>query len=151
MTRRGRGDRGLGARQDASGERAHGREGDDLPARGAAEERGEEVFARQELEVRPAARRRAELPIEVVQLAGSEDPVAELKRRFDGRSYRLDLRQAPPLRLCIAHDPAHNRWLALLLLHHLVADHTALDVLSEEIRVQMTSPGVELPPPKTGR
>ncbi|MCF5278989.1 amino acid adenylation domain-containing protein, partial [Pseudomonas syringae] len=55
------------------------------------------------------------------------DVSAQLHQRFDARHYRLDIRQAPMMRLIHAWDEPSQRWLALLLFHHLALDHTALD------------------------
>ena len=48
--------------------------------------------------------------------------------RFDPRHYRLDVRQAPLMRVFIAHDAANARWVMLQLFHHLSMDHTTLEV-----------------------
>ncbi|RMR45804.1 Syringopeptin synthetase B, partial [Pseudomonas syringae pv. syringae] len=62
------------------------------------------------------------------------DVSAQLHQRFDARHYRLDIRQAPMMRLIHAWDEPNQRWLALLLFHHLALDHTALDVLRHEMQ-----------------
>ncbi|MGC5700440.1 amino acid adenylation domain-containing protein [Pseudomonas sp. NFXW11] len=79
--------------------------------------------------------RRAEVALQEVPLELAAGPVLEqLQARFDPRHYRLDLAQAPLLRLVHAWDPAAQRIVAILLFHHLVLDHTALDVVREEIQ-----------------
>ncbi|WP_158296359.1 non-ribosomal peptide synthetase [Pseudomonas viciae] len=65
------------------------------------------------------------------------DAVARLYERFDARHYRLDVRQAPMLRLAIAEDVANRRWVAMLLFHHMVLDHTGLEVLEREMQAQL--------------
>ncbi|QGA53025.2 non-ribosomal peptide synthetase [Pseudomonas brassicacearum] len=65
------------------------------------------------------------------------DAVARLYERFDARHYRLDVRQAPMLRLAIAEDVANQRWVAMLLFHHMVLDHTGLEVLEREMQAQL--------------
>ena len=47
----------------------------------------------------------------------------QLYERFDPRHYRIDVRQAPLLRLYIAYDSVNERWLTMQLLHHLAGDH----------------------------
>ena len=42
---------------------------------------------------------------------------------------RMDLGRAPLLRVRVAAEPGTGRWLALLQLHHLVIDHTGLEVV----------------------
>ncbi|KKY40033.1 hypothetical protein AAY51_23765, partial [Vibrio parahaemolyticus] len=69
--------------------------------------------------------RHAPLPVEEVELdVGGGDGVAQLRARFDARHDRLDVRQAPLLRVVIARDPRSEGWLLLLQFHHLVMDHT---------------------------
>ncbi|RQP21721.1 non-ribosomal peptide synthetase/type I polyketide synthase [Piscinibacter terrae] len=65
------------------------------------------------------------------------DAAAELRERYDPRHHRIDLTEAPLLRLVIAHDAPNNRWLALQLFHHLVADHTTLDGLQKEVQAHL--------------
>ena len=52
---------------------------------------------------------RADL-VEEVAVGGVE----ELLERFAPRRDRLDLRQAPLLRLCVAFDAVNERWLVLV-------------------------------------
>ena len=74
--------------------------------------------------------REAPLAVEEVGWIRRGGDVAEqLCARFDPRHYRLDVRQAPLLRVYIAQDAAQGRWLLLLLLHHLAVDHTTLEVM----------------------
>jgi amino acid adenylation domain-containing protein len=65
------------------------------------------------------------------------DVSAQLHLRFDARHYRLDIRQAPMMRLIHAWDEPNQRWLALLLFHHLALDHTALDVVRHEMQASL--------------
>ena len=57
------------------------------------------------------------------------------------------MRQAPLLRLFIAHDAVHDRWVVLLLLHHLACDHTTLEVVQEEIQAHLLGRAEGLPAP----
>ncbi|MEF9672153.1 condensation domain-containing protein [Pseudomonas sp. PCH446] len=79
--------------------------------------------------------RQARLSIEEVHLDPRVGDIAEqLRERFDPRQVRLDIRQAPMLRLVFALDTANQRWLATLLFHHMVLDHTALDQVQHEMQ-----------------
>ncbi|MCU7645701.1 non-ribosomal peptide synthetase [Pseudomonas piscis] len=79
--------------------------------------------------------REAPLVCEELVLDAAQGPVLEqLQARFDSRRYRLDIAQAPLLRLVHALDPDHGRVVALLLFHHLVMDHVALEVLQHELQ-----------------
>ncbi|HEU4880737.1 MAG TPA: amino acid adenylation domain-containing protein, partial [Longimicrobium sp.] len=91
--------------------------------------------------------RAAPLPVEEVELDPAAGDVAEqLYRRFDPRHHRIDIRRAPLMRACVARD-ADGRWVLLLLRHHLTGDHTAHDVLREEIQAYLQGRGDELPAP----
>ncbi|NWD78417.1 AMP-binding protein, partial [Pseudomonas gingeri] len=82
--------------------------------------------------------RRAELDVSELFLDPADGPLADqLHQRFDPRHYRFDVRQAPLIRIAFAHDPVHDRWLAMLLFHHLVNDATSLNVVIDEIRVHL--------------
>ncbi|MGY1919684.1 amino acid adenylation domain-containing protein [Pseudomonas tolaasii] len=80
--------------------------------------------------------RKATLACEEVQLDGG-DVLAQLLARFDARTCRMDLGQAPLLRLVFANDPAQGRVVAMLLFHHTILDHTALDVVRHEIQLYL--------------
>jgi amino acid adenylation domain-containing protein len=90
--------------------------------------------------------RRAPLPVEEVTLV-QDDAVAEMYERYDPRHYRIDLTQAPLLRVFVAHDPRGERWLLSLVHHHLVLDHTTLEVLQKEVEAHLLGRGDSLPAP----
>ncbi|WP_334190226.1 non-ribosomal peptide synthetase, partial [Noviherbaspirillum sp.] len=75
------------------------------------------------------------------------DVLSQLQSRFDPSRYRIDVRQAPLIRFCIAEDCARERWVVLLLNHHLTGDHTTLEVIKEEIRAQLLGTATQLPTP----
>ncbi|MGC2645231.1 MAG: AMP-binding protein, partial [Candidatus Sulfotelmatobacter sp.] len=90
----------------------------------------------------------AVLQIREIELDPAAGDVGEqLYGRFDPRRYRIDLRQAPLLRGYIAFDKARNRWLMMQLLHHLLADHTTMDVMHEEIQAHLLEQAEQLPAP----
>jgi aryl carrier-like protein len=75
-------------------------------------------------------------PLFVTELAfdsKDETVAAQLAARFDPRHYRLDLTQAPLLRFAVAqeHD---GRWILQIVWHHLIGDHSTLDILHEEVQ-----------------
>ncbi|MEU8364729.1 amino acid adenylation domain-containing protein [Nonomuraea sp. NPDC048882] len=89
--------------------------------------------------------RRAVLPIEELTLdQDGADPVAELVAR-GGTS--MDLGRAQLIRLHTAASPGTGRWLALVRIHHLVQDHTALEVLLDEVRAFLAGQGHRLAEP----
>ncbi|MEZ0029568.1 amino acid adenylation domain-containing protein, partial [Kitasatospora sp. MAP12-22] len=102
--------------------------------------------------------RRAVLPVELVELDGDgSDPVAQLSAACPAS---MDLGRAPLLRAHIAAEPGSGhsaaepgsgRWLMLLTRHHLTTDHTAMEVLLEEIQAVLDGRQDQLPAPKPFR
>ncbi|WP_374684464.1 amino acid adenylation domain-containing protein [Pseudomonas sp. 18.1.10] len=90
--------------------------------------------------------RDAQLSVQAVALDPADgDVIAQLHARFDARHYRLDLTQAPLLRMVYAEDPANGRVAAILLFHHLALDHTAMEVVGEEMQVVLCNQAHALP------
>nr|WP_318297865.1 non-ribosomal peptide synthetase [Pseudomonas cichorii] len=82
--------------------------------------------------------RKATLDVEeVVPEQGEGDVLQQLQQRFDPRHYRLDVSRAPLMRLAFAADPANNRWVGMLLFHHMALDHTALEVVVQEMQASL--------------
>jgi amino acid adenylation domain-containing protein len=78
--------------------------------------------------------RKAQLSITDIVLDPAEGPAAEqMARRFDPNRTRIDLTQAPLLRVAVAQDPDSGQWILTHLLHHLVGDDSALEFQSREI------------------
>ncbi|PVZ42393.1 non-ribosomal peptide synthetase [Pseudomonas sp. CC120222-01a] len=78
--------------------------------------------------------------------ADGEDALAQLCARFDPHHYRLDLRQAPLMQLVHARGVG-EQWVALLMFHHVVMDHTALDIVRREIQAHLAGESTQLPAP----
>ena len=75
-------------------------------------------------------------PLRLEWLPEGDGPVTveqRLAALVDPAEFRLDVRQAPMVRAIAAFDPAHQRWLLQLPSHHLVMDHTALELLVGEV------------------
>nr|WP_323073551.1 non-ribosomal peptide synthetase [Mycetohabitans endofungorum] len=90
--------------------------------------------------------RHAPLSITELTLDPANGPITEqLARCFDPRQHRLDLTQAPLLRFVTAQD-SNGRWLLLQLLHHLIGDHSTLDVMHTEVQAFVEGRGQTLPP-----
>ena len=90
--------------------------------------------------------RQARLTIEQVSLEGNGDNrLEQFQACYDPRHYRLDVRQAPLMRGFIAEDPTHGGWLLQLLYHHLICDHTGLELILEEIQTILQGEGEQLP------
>ena len=91
--------------------------------------------------------RRAPLVVSEVVLDGEGPAEEQLARRFDPRFHRIDLRQPPLLRFAVGADPDRGRWLLLVLLHHLIGDHSTLEVMHDEVVRILSGRSHELPPP----
>ena len=89
--------------------------------------------------------RQAQLAVECLAVNPQDDVLAQLQQRFDPRHYRLDLSRASLMRFAYAEAPAEGRWLGILLLHHILLDHTALQVLVEEMSASLTGDTEQLP------
>ncbi|SFW84313.1 amino acid adenylation domain-containing protein, partial [Pseudomonas sp. NFACC04-2] len=89
--------------------------------------------------------RKAQLAVEELALSAEAGDIAgQLRERFDTLHYRLDMQQAPLMRIAFAHDPANQRWVAMLLFHHMVLDHTALEVVQHEMQAHLLGQAEQL-------
>ena len=79
--------------------------------------------------------------------AATVDVVEQLNAQVDARQYRMDVRRAPMIRALAAHDIEQDRWLLQLPSHHLVADHTTMELIVEEIALIQRGQETELPEP----
>ncbi len=87
-------------------------------------------------------------PLLVEDVAVHEgDVLAQLRAAFDPRQRRLDVRQAPLLRVVVARDPAHDQWFAVQLIHHLASDHTSADAIRDEIQAHLAGETARLAAP----
>ncbi|MCE4573782.1 non-ribosomal peptide synthetase [Caballeronia sp. CLC5] len=92
--------------------------------------------------------REARLIVEEIALSPQDGEIeAQLARRFDSRRHRLDIRRAPVMRMIVARDAAHGRWLMQLLGHHMVMDFTGLELMLEEIETILRGEANRLPAP----
>ncbi|MFI1973245.1 amino acid adenylation domain-containing protein, partial [Streptomyces cinnamoneus] len=91
--------------------------------------------------------RRAALPVEEVDL-GPDTPADAAGRLLGACSPAMDIGRAPLLRAYVAADPGSGgRWLMVLQNHHLIQDHTTIDVLLEEVCALLLGHGDRLPEP----
>uniref|UniRef100_UPI0020C5EA07 condensation domain-containing protein n=1 Tax=Mesorhizobium sp. GbtcB19 TaxID=2824764 RepID=UPI0020C5EA07 len=90
--------------------------------------------------------RHAPLSITEIELDPAAGPGAEqLRHRYDPQHLRFDLAQPPLLRHVVAKDPEADRWLLLAVHHHLIGDHSTLELLNEEIEAILAGREDELP------
>jgi amino acid adenylation domain-containing protein len=82
--------------------------------------------------------RKASLPVEEVELEeGAGERAEQLYARFDPRRERLDVGQAPLLRVALAAEPGSGKWLLLLRWHHLAGDHNTMEVIYQELQAYL--------------
>ncbi|HEV3050486.1 MAG TPA: condensation domain-containing protein, partial [Longimicrobium sp.] len=92
--------------------------------------------------------RHAPLSVEEVEVdPAAGDVVRQIHDRIDPRHYRIDLSRAPLLRAYVGREAVAGRWGLLLLLHHMVSDHTTADVLREEMEALLDGRADQLPAP----
>lgn len=89
--------------------------------------------------------RRANLPVEHVELDPDADALPQVQTWLKPEDQRLDLRQAPLLRLRVAADPRSSQWYALLQLHHIAGDATSLGIIIEEVKAHVEGQMHKLP------
>ncbi|WP_342775165.1 amino acid adenylation domain-containing protein, partial [Nonomuraea diastatica] len=86
-------------------------------------------------------------PVQVVhrhaRLTVEQVDAAELA----GVDKRIDLGTAPLVRVLTAHDAANDRWLLLVLMHHVIDDNTSLQTIVGEVGAIMAGRADELPAP----
>ena len=91
--------------------------------------------------------RQAQLPVTEVTVTAA-DGQAAAAGLVAAAGERMDLGWAPLLRVCAAAAPGGTgRWLGLVQVHHLLLDHTGLDVVLEEIRALLAGDAGRLPAP----
>ncbi len=88
--------------------------------------------------------RQASLPVTEVTLTGQQGPEAEL---LAAAGLRMDLGWAPLLRVVAGAEPGTGRWLALVQFHHLIMDHTGMEVVTGEIADLLSGRDDRLPEP----
>ena len=92
--------------------------------------------------------RQAELPVTEITVTAAGDGQAAAAGLLAAAGERMDLGRAPLLRVYAAAAPGgEGRWLGLVQIHHLLLDHTGLEVLLEEIRALLAGDAARLPAP----
>ncbi|MCF5709236.1 amino acid adenylation domain-containing protein [Pseudomonas syringae] len=95
--------------------------------------------------------RQVHLPVHSMTLDNDTDALAQMYALSDPRHLRLDLHQAPLMRVSIARDPHSERWLLALLNHHMASDHVTLEIVLEEIHAILNGNADSLPAPQPYR
>jgi amino acid adenylation domain-containing protein len=87
--------------------------------------------------------RHAALPVEEVTLEPSQEPETQVRDWMRPERQRIELRQAPLMRLRTAANPHDGKWYALLQFHHVICDHVTMEVVMAEMVALLR--GSELP------
>ncbi|KAK3817436.1 MAG: Non-ribosomal peptide synthetase module [Benniella sp.] len=91
--------------------------------------------------------RQASLPIQELTLDPADGLISkQLNERFHPKHYRIDLTQAPLLRFAFAQD-SDGRWILFQLIHHIIGDHVASEIMNYEIEQILHGRGHSLPTP----
>ncbi|KAG0220637.1 hypothetical protein BGX31_010763, partial [Mortierella sp. GBA43] len=89
--------------------------------------------------------RSAKLPVQEITLDTNNGPIMkQLDDRFHPNHYRIDLTQAPLLRFMISQD-THGRWVLYQLIHHLIGDHAAAEMMNHEVELILRGQEHSLP------
>ncbi|SDE75732.1 amino acid adenylation domain-containing protein [Paracidovorax valerianellae] len=86
-------------------------------------------------------------PLQSGDISVPQPSIAErLAARVDPARHRIDVRRAPMIHAVAAYDAPANRWLLQLPSHHLVLDHTTLELILQEIALIQQGRADELGP-----
>ncbi|KAF9178865.1 hypothetical protein BGZ49_005252, partial [Haplosporangium sp. Z 27] len=81
--------------------------------------------------------RQAKLSVTELSLNPSDGPIIDqITALTNPREHRIELTQGPLTRFVIAQD-TDGCWIVVLLLHHMIGDHSTLDVMETEIKALM--------------
>ncbi|KAF9151364.1 hypothetical protein BGX20_005428, partial [Mortierella sp. AD010] len=95
--------------------------------------------------------RQAQLSITELSLDPTNGPIAnQIMEITDPRVHRVDLTQAPLIRFIFAED-IDGRFIVVELMHHIVGDHSTLEVMFNEIGAVYNGLDATLLPPKPFR
>ena len=95
--------------------------------------------------------RTAAVHVEEIDVSGAQDVVQELEARVDPRRYRMDVRQAPLMRVYIAPDERNHRWVMKLFNHQLTIEHTTQEFAVQEVQAHLAGMADQLPKPEPFR
>ncbi|MGW3465470.1 condensation domain-containing protein, partial [Streptomyces olivaceoviridis] len=90
--------------------------------------------------------RHAPIPVEHIEIDPAS-PMGVAEQLLALSPARMDIRNAPLIRVFTAQEPGTGTWHALLQVHHLIIDHATLEILLEEIRAVLAGQVHTLPAP----
>ncbi|MDO5057370.1 MAG: amino acid adenylation domain-containing protein, partial [Lautropia sp.] len=95
--------------------------------------------------------RHAELNVVPFKAKDHDDVLVELRDHLEHDPQIIGLGQAPLLSVRIVQQERDEKCYALLLMHHVITDHVALDLLFEELNEVLSGRGQSLPEPSDYR
>ncbi|KAG0318637.1 hypothetical protein BG000_004123 [Podila horticola] len=94
---------------------------------------------------------RTALSVTELSLDPANGPIIEqVTKLYNSHEYRIKISQAPLIRHSIVQN-TDGRWILAQQMHHLVGDHSTLDILEEEIQAFMDGRSESLPAPQPYR
>ena len=90
--------------------------------------------------------RKATLPVQYIDIPAGRDAIEAIQELTDPQKTRLDMRQAPLLTAYITENGEQGEWLLSLLSHHMVCDHSTMELLIVEIQTLLHNPERQLLP-----
>ncbi|KAF9945404.1 hypothetical protein BGZ72_001353, partial [Mortierella alpina] len=95
--------------------------------------------------------RKAAISVTELALDPADGPIIDqLKQRYDDRKYRIELDNAPLNRYAVAQD-IDGRWIMVQMLHHIIGDHSTMEIMEEEIEKILAGHGDTLAEPQPFR
>jgi len=95
--------------------------------------------------------RQARLPVEETTFDPRRDALEQAQEWLQADQQRIDLRQAPLMRLRVAVDERSGQWYVLLQRHHMVCDHVTLEIVIAEVVAHLEGRAEQLPPSRPYR
>jgi amino acid adenylation domain-containing protein/FkbH-like protein/thioester reductase-like protein len=89
--------------------------------------------------------RSATLPVTQIPLRADREPLEQLREWMQPERQRLELRQAPLMRLLVAPDADGEQWYALLQFHHMTIDHVTLEAITAEVVAHLQGRAEDVP------
>ncbi|KAF9194260.1 hypothetical protein BGZ49_003177, partial [Haplosporangium sp. Z 27] len=95
--------------------------------------------------------RQATLSVVEHSLDPTDGPIVDqLQKMYNPHKYRISLSEAPLTRFACAQD-VDGKWISIQLRHHLISDHSTLEVIQEEIEMILDGRTESLPTPQPYR
>ncbi|HEY6927274.1 MAG TPA: amino acid adenylation domain-containing protein, partial [Steroidobacteraceae bacterium] len=91
--------------------------------------------------------RQAHLPVQEVALDPNGDSMEQIRKLMRLERQKLDLRQAPLLKLQVMADPRSAPWYVLLQFHHIIDDATSMGLMIREVVARLEGREQGLPEP----